>query len=62
MMAKGRRGFSDCAFAGTDGHLRHGPSPFETQIADGKVVEDWANPDMLGFMQQIGFELAPAKK
>jgi len=26
------------------------------------VVEDWANPDMLGFMQQIGFELAPAKK
>jgi thiosulfate/3-mercaptopyruvate sulfurtransferase len=30
------------------------------EIADGKVVEDWANPDMLGFMQQIGFELAPA--
>lgn len=29
------------------------------QIADGKVVEDWVDYDSLGFMQQLGFELAP---
>lgn len=32
------------------------------QIADGKVVEDWADYDSLGWMQQLGFELVPAKK
>jgi steroid delta-isomerase-like uncharacterized protein len=24
------------------------------RIADGKIVEEWANPDQLGLMQQIG--------
>jgi steroid delta-isomerase-like uncharacterized protein len=32
------------------------------QITDGKVVEDWADYDSLGWMQQLGFELVPAQK
>ena len=32
------------------------------RIADGKVVEDWADYDSLGWMQQLGFELTPAPK
>ena len=29
------------------------------RIEDGKVVEEWQEADMLGFMQQFGFELKP---
>jgi predicted ester cyclase len=30
------------------------------RITDGKIVEMWINEDMLGRLQQIGFELMPA--
>ena len=32
------------------------------RIADGKVVEDWSEYDSLGWMQQLGFELAPPQQ
>jgi steroid delta-isomerase-like uncharacterized protein len=31
------------------------------RITDGKVAEDWSEYDTLGFMQQLGFELASAQ-
>jgi hypothetical protein len=30
-------------------------------MADGRVAEDWSEYDSLGWMQQLGFELAPAQ-
>lgn len=31
------------------------------RITDGKIVEMWANEDVLGRLQQVGFELIPPK-
>ena len=31
------------------------------RITDGKIVEMWSNEDLLGRLQQIGFELVPPK-
>jgi steroid delta-isomerase-like uncharacterized protein len=31
-----------------------------TRIENGKIVEEWDESDMLGFMQQLGMELRPA--
>jgi predicted ester cyclase len=31
-----------------------------SRIEDGRIVEQWEDFDMLGFMQQLGMELRPA--
>jgi steroid delta-isomerase-like uncharacterized protein len=33
-----------------------------TRIENGKIVEDWEDYDMLGFMQQLGMELKPKEE
>ena len=32
------------------------------RIADGKIVEEWANPDQLGMMQQLGAFPSPSSQ
>jgi predicted ester cyclase len=59
----------DRAVVRMTGHGTHAPTGKQVEwtgigivrIADAKIVEMWANEDVLGRLQQLGFELVPPK-